>query len=184
MMMCVWFAITLISDDWNILKCCSADWVSVIWCWSLIETPSKIVTLRKNDFCVKDISECEVYKMLTQNMYNFRMGYPLFYLSPHSGATQTHPVDFPLGSSGYLPLTPPYEFPSYGFTAHEESMRSTGETFYPQFPTPPLSVSPRTQGPNIRTTSVIVRVDDHRGSDAKSSDTEDDAVCKWEQCNK
>ncbi|XP_055702739.1 zinc finger protein GLIS2 homolog [Phlebotomus papatasi] len=122
--------------------------------------------------------------MLTQNMYNFRMGYPLFYLPPHSGVTQTHPVDFPLGSSGYLPLTPPYEFPSYGFTAHDEPMRSTGETYYPQFPTPPLSVSPRTQGPNIRTTSVIVRVDDHRGSDAKSSDTEDDAVCKWEQCNK
>ncbi|XP_059616089.1 zinc finger protein GLIS2 homolog [Phlebotomus argentipes] len=105
--------------------------------------------------------------MLTQNMYNFRMGYPLFY----------HPVDF-------LPLTPPYEFPSYGYSGHEEPMRSAGESFYPQFPTPPLSVSPRAPVSNIRTTSVIVRVEDLRSGEARSSDSEDETVCKWEQCNK
>uniref|UniRef100_A0A1L8DGU2 Putative c2h2-type zn-finger protein n=1 Tax=Nyssomyia neivai TaxID=330878 RepID=A0A1L8DGU2_9DIPT len=108
------------------------------------------------------------------------MGYPLFYLPPHPGAQQP---DFPLNTSNYLPLTPPYEFPSYGY--HEDSMRSSGDTYYPQFPTPPLSVSPRASGPNIRTTSVIVRVDEHRAAtEAKSSDSEDETICRWEQCNK
>ncbi|XP_055689681.1 zinc finger protein GLIS2 homolog [Lutzomyia longipalpis] len=124
--------------------------------------------------------------MLTQNLYNFRMGYPLFYLPPHPGTQQQHPVDFPLNSSNYHPLTPPYEFPSYGFsTTTEDSMRSAGESsYYPQFPTPPLSVSPRASGPNIRTTSVIVRVEDHRSTETKSSDSEDETICRWEQCNK
>ncbi|GAB0100539.1 Zinc finger protein GLIS2 homolog [Sergentomyia squamirostris] len=119
--------------------------------------------------------------MLTQNLYNFRMGYPLFYLPPGQ------PVDYPLPNYG--PLTPPYEFPSYGFPppGHEDlpaSMRSAGESYYPQFPTPPLSVSPRTVQQASRTTSVIVRID-HRASEAsRSSDSEDDTICRWEQCNK
>uniref|UniRef100_A0A1B0CJE4 C2H2-type domain-containing protein n=1 Tax=Lutzomyia longipalpis TaxID=7200 RepID=A0A1B0CJE4_LUTLO len=124
--------------------------------------------------------------MLTQNLYNFRMGYPLFYLPPYPGTQQQHPVDFPINSSNYHPLTPPYEFPSYGFsTTTEDSMRSAGESsYYPQFPTPPLSVSPRASGPNIRTTSVIVRVEGHRSTETKSSDSEDETICRWEQCNK
>lgn len=79
--------------------------------------------------------------LLLDSIYEPRLGYPVYY-----------------GGNSYVPITPPYSHPyelyqqkscSPGFTKSERGIHSDGQyhhhqtpLVYPQFPTPPLSVSP------------------------------------------